>query len=123
MDDPNDLVFAGGSGWLAGRDHDFEYQCLSARLPDYQCQRNDRLFASNQPILFVVRNGEYQRNRNFRFVCGWILRLMSNSWLIDIRRTQDGIFLNRSVIPVNFSIPGTINRIVRISDRIHVPVW
>ena len=34
MDDPNDLVFAGGSGWLAGRDHDFEYQCLSARLPD-----------------------------------------------------------------------------------------
>ena len=79
MDDPNDLVFAGGSGWLAGRDHDFEYQCLSARLPDYQCQRNDRLFASNQPILFVVRNGEYQRNRNFRFVCGWIFRLMGDS--------------------------------------------
>ena len=79
MDDPNDLVFAGGSGWLAGRDHDFEYLCLSARLPDYQCQRNDRLFASNQPILFVVRNGEYQRNRNFRFVCGWIFRLMGDS--------------------------------------------
>lgn len=122
MDDPNDLVFAGGSGWLAGSTTSSTHVCP----PGYQITNANGTtvyFASNQPILFVVRNGEYQRNRNFRFVCGWILRLMSNSWLIDIRRTQDGIFLNRSVIPVNFSIPGTINRIVRISDRIHVPVW
>ena len=78
MDDPNDLVFAGGSGWLAGSTTSSTHVCP----PGYQITNANGTtvyFASNQPILFVVRNGEYQRTRNFRFVCGWILRLMGDS--------------------------------------------